>query len=48
MKKRTGYILLLIILIGMFLSYHFYNFLKVDACLDRGGRWNEKSCQCEF
>jgi hypothetical protein len=24
------------------------NFLKVDACLDRGGRWNHSASQCEI
>jgi len=23
------------------------NFLAVDKCLDQGGRWNEKSNECE-
>lgn len=24
------------------------NFLSIDSCLDRGGRWNEKVLACEY
>lgn len=38
---------LLGIIFFLFLAYRIYLFFAVDACLDRGGRWNYDENICE-
>lgn len=39
---------MLIILVGIWIYPKIDQFLKVDRCLDRGGRWNYEINQCEY
>ena len=51
MNKKTTYILIIGILITMTGIWAYQNidqFLKVDSCLDQGGRWNYEKQECEF
>jgi hypothetical protein len=39
---------LLLILIGIWVYPKIDQFFKVDSCLDKGGRWNYETKECEF
>ena len=48
MKKRVFWGVLIIALLGsVFLPHTYWDFFKIDACLDAGGRWNEVIRKCE-
>lgn len=38
----------LAIIIAFLAGYWFRGWITVDACLDRGGRWNEQMATCEY
>jgi hypothetical protein len=41
-------IVLILILIGIWTYHKIDQFFKVDSCLDKGGRWNYETKECEF
>lgn len=50
MNKRTIRVLIISLLVtsGLYFTYFKIDkFLKVDACLDHGGRWNYETNECE-
>jgi len=49
MSKRTRFVLcaLSLILVIIF-GYWLKEFLEIDSCLDRGGRWNYETGTCEY
>jgi len=50
MSKRTTKILIIGLLTTTGLTFGYFKvdkFLKVDSCLDQGGRWNYKTNKCE-
>ena len=51
MSKRTIKILIIGLLTITGLTFGYFKvdtFFKVDSCLDRGGRWNYQTDECEF
>ncbi|MEA5520808.1 hypothetical protein [Limnoraphis robusta] len=51
MSKRTTKILIIGLLTTTGLTFGYFKvdkFLKVDSCLDRGGRWNYETNECEL
>ncbi len=50
-RRRVLAAVIVVLLVLLALVYHFEprvkRFLKVDACLDHGGRWNYATEQCE-
>ena len=56
-KKIRRYVLILLVFIlfipAIYLGLLFYihdfdhNFLKIDQCLDNGGRWDYNDCECK-
>lgn len=32
---------------GVYLGWRLRDFVAIDACLDRGGRWNDQRDSCE-
>jgi len=38
----------LAIVIAFLGGYWFRHWITIDACLDRGGRWNEQTATCEY
>jgi len=51
MSKRTTKILIIGLLTTTGLTFGYFKvdkFLKVDSCLDRGGRWNYETNECEY
>jgi hypothetical protein len=51
MSKRTTKILIIGLLTTTGLTFGYFKvdkFLKVDSCLDQGGRWNYETDECEF
>jgi len=49
MNKRTRFVLcaLSLVLLVIF-GYWLKGFLKIDSCLDSGGRWNYDTGTCEY
>lgn len=47
MNTRNWMIGLVVVLLIFVLQPFLRNELKMDACLDRGGRWNEQSNLCD-
>ncbi len=48
MKLKLALLLLTVVLIGIF-GFKWYNkSLKIDNCLDQGGRWNQETEVCNF
>lgn len=49
LTRRAKLLVLLIIIIVVFLAGYLYfsNFLEIDRCLDKGGRWNNEMNICE-
>ena len=43
-KVVVALVVLLVVLVGLWL----YKQLKIDSCLDDGGRWNEQQSACEY
>jgi len=51
MSKRTTKILIIGLLTTTGLTFGYFKvdkFLKIDSCLDQGGRWNYETDECEF
>jgi len=49
MSKRTRLVLsALILALLVIFGYLLKGFLKIDSCLDRGGRWNYETGTCEY
>ena len=36
------------LLAGALLGWEAYEFVAIDACLDRGGAWNHSHSNCEY
>tara|TARA_B100000809_G_scaffold97161_1_gene95682 strand:+ start:4749 stop:5006 length:258 start_codon:yes stop_codon:yes gene_type:complete len=49
-RKRLIIIIIgiLLILTGIWGYPKIHQFFKIDSCLDKGGRWNYKTKECEF
>ncbi len=50
MTKRTTKILIIGLLTVTGLTFGYYKidkFIKIDSCLDNGGRWNHETNECE-
>jgi len=48
--QSKRYLVLLIIMAAIMASYTYLkktNFFEIDACLDRGGRWNYETGECD-
>ena len=41
-------IMMLIIAVSLSIYPYLINFLNIDKCLDRGGKWNYQEQFCEF
>lgn len=47
MKKRTGWIALAVVVAIVLVAWWGWGQLKIDSCLDSGGRWNYELGSCE-
>jgi len=47
MTKRRLFVAVIVVLLSI-LALELKAWIKVDACLDDGGRWNGKNKVCEF
>ena len=49
MNKITRFVLCVLSLVLLVIfGYWLKGFLKIDSCLDRGGRWNYDTATCEY
>ncbi len=46
MKKRSAVVALVFALIGGWVGWSLSQFSAVDACLDAGGRWEDRGSYC--
>jgi hypothetical protein len=47
-RKKKILLLLLIVILALFVLSWVKQFIAIDICLDRGGRWNYDKEQCEL
>jgi hypothetical protein len=47
--RKIGFLIIVGLLITMGIYYFFFHseFMKIDSCLDAGGRWIESEKRCE-
>jgi hypothetical protein len=47
MENKRTIISLAMMLLFIVLVFYIKRWIDIDKCLDRGGRWNDETCECE-
>ena len=47
MKLRKKIVIALAFVAVIIIGFYLYNFMKIDSCLDNGGKWNYQRDVCD-